>query len=298
MLLRLLMNVVISLMNLDIPRNYSCPAITHRFPGNSNILFFRASEYYKLLSLSQGLVPEFVNPKYKPGSRSEYLQPARLESMMQDYPKLLLQYPDAGIRGNHAIVSYPRFLAWSPVKNAPARAKEQEAKTGNPESAASGEADQLRLYRELLLSVNTCPVCNPAGEQRVIMEDGAYVVFSAECGCTTEEIHQHIGKDVVLKAGSILIVNCRNWKLDNVVVDGVLRLNGSETSEVYLKNVVMNNKGWHYVFISHNDANYSVIFQMRGHIVERIEQCVLSVNAPGMCVIENEHFTSSCVIEK
>ena len=156
----------------------------------------------------------------------------------------------------------------------------------------------MHLYRELLLSVNTCPVCNPAGEKRVIMEDGAYVVFSAECGCTTEEIHQHIGKDVVLKAGSILIVNCRNWKLDNVVVEGVLMLNGSDNSEVYLKNVVVNNKGWHYVSISHNDANYSVIFQMRGHIVERIEQCVLNVNAPGMCIIENEHFTSSCVIEK
>lgn len=217
---------------------------------------------------------------------------------MQDYPKLLLQYPDAGVRGNHVIVSYPRFLAWSPVKNAPARAKEQEAKTGNPESAASGEADQLRLYRELLLSVNSCPVCNPTGEKRVVMEDGAYVVFSAECGCTTEEIHQHIGKNVVLKAGSILIVNCRNWRLDDVVVDGVLVLNGCDNGELYLKNVVVENKGWHFHSISHDDPNYSVIFQMRGHIVERVEQCVLTDNAAGICVIENEHFTSTCNVEK
>ena len=36
-----------------------------------------------------GVVVEFVNPKYKPGSRTEFKKPTRLECMMQDFPKLM-----------------------------------------------------------------------------------------------------------------------------------------------------------------------------------------------------------------
>ena len=35
------------------------------FPGNGNILSFRLDLYLKVLQYSKGLVPEFVNPKYK-----------------------------------------------------------------------------------------------------------------------------------------------------------------------------------------------------------------------------------------
>lgn len=32
---------------------------------------------------------EFVNPKYKAGSRTDFKKPTRLECMMQDFPKLM-----------------------------------------------------------------------------------------------------------------------------------------------------------------------------------------------------------------
>lgn len=37
----------------------------------------------------EGVVVEFVNPKYKAGSRTEFKKPTRLECMMQDFPKLM-----------------------------------------------------------------------------------------------------------------------------------------------------------------------------------------------------------------
>lgn len=37
----------------------------------------------------QGVVVEFVNPKYKAGDRTEFKKPTRLECMMQDFPKLM-----------------------------------------------------------------------------------------------------------------------------------------------------------------------------------------------------------------
>lgn len=38
-------------------------------------------------STVQGLVPEFVNPKYADAAKSKFKKPTRLECMMQDHPK-------------------------------------------------------------------------------------------------------------------------------------------------------------------------------------------------------------------
>ena len=131
---------------------------------------------------------------------TEYLQPTRLESMMQDYPKLMRVYRESlKITNSHLIITYPREIAWSPVKNSLSRGRELEKKTGHAESAASGEHDLLNTYRLLLMSVNECPVCNPSHVPRVTVEEGAYVVFGPEAGCTTEEIHSHLGSDILLK---------------------------------------------------------------------------------------------------
>ena len=39
--------------------------MTDRYPGNVNILTLDLSKYVEVLEESRGLVPEFVNPKYK-----------------------------------------------------------------------------------------------------------------------------------------------------------------------------------------------------------------------------------------
>ena len=75
---------------------------------------------------------------------TEYLQPTRLESMMQDYPKLMRVYRESlKITNSHLIITYPREIAWSPVKNSLSRGRELEKKTGHAESAARGEHDLL-----------------------------------------------------------------------------------------------------------------------------------------------------------
>ena len=42
-----------------------------------------------LTPLPQGIIPEFVNPKYADESKTTFKSPTRLECMMQDYAKLL-----------------------------------------------------------------------------------------------------------------------------------------------------------------------------------------------------------------
>jgi UDP-sugar pyrophosphorylase len=59
------------------------------FPGNINVLVFKAKPYRDVLQKTGGSVPEFVNPKYKDNTKTTFKKPTRLECMMQDYPKLL-----------------------------------------------------------------------------------------------------------------------------------------------------------------------------------------------------------------
>ena len=43
-----------------------------------------------------GAMPEFVNPKYADASKEVFKAPARLECMMQDFPKMLGQGAKVG----------------------------------------------------------------------------------------------------------------------------------------------------------------------------------------------------------
>ena len=57
--------------------------------GNINQLILKVDSYVKSLEETQGIIAEFVNPKYKDASKTAFKSSTRLECMMQDYPKAL-----------------------------------------------------------------------------------------------------------------------------------------------------------------------------------------------------------------
>ena len=212
---------------------------------------------------------------------------------MQDYPKLLFEAKKVmEVNPTCLVVTFPRFMAWSPVKNDYERAAILKSKTGFEESPRSGEADIMELFRKQLLSINDCPVCNPMKEQRIIIEEGAHICLWPECGVTTEELHKHIGKNVVIKKGSVLIVRCHNWYLNNVEIDGCLILGNEMISQqeglkgsVKLENVKVCNKGWHYYSIDKDDMSINIIYRMRGYMVNREESYLIDIQSNGEFVI-------------
>ena len=82
------------------------------FPGNTNTLVFKISEYVRTLEKSRGVIPEFVNPKYANAERTVFKAATRLECMMQDYPKLLSS--DKSLVG---FTTYDTWYCFSPAKN-------------------------------------------------------------------------------------------------------------------------------------------------------------------------------------
>jgi len=111
------------------------------FPGNINVLVVELSSYASILSRTRGIIAEFVNPKYADASRSAFKKPTRLETMMQDLPKLF------GPRERTGVTIFDRRWSFSADKNNLAEARSKLAAKGPPESGASAENDFYHAMR-------------------------------------------------------------------------------------------------------------------------------------------------------
>ena len=114
------------------------------YPGNCNQLVFELQTYLATLEASGGVMPEFVNPKYKDASRTAFKSPTRLECMMQDFPWLMP--PDAAV----SFTLLDASLFYCPVKNALADAAKKAAAGQSPSSASAGEFALYALSARLL----------------------------------------------------------------------------------------------------------------------------------------------------
>lgn len=63
------------------------------FPGNINQLVFSLPPYVDTLNRTKGVMPEFVNPKYKDEKKTIFKKPTRLECLMQVRPQLDVSFP-------------------------------------------------------------------------------------------------------------------------------------------------------------------------------------------------------------
>ena len=88
-----------------LPSGYS------QLPGNTNCFALKLDSYVEVLEKSQGLINEFINPKYADNTKTSFKSSARLECMMQDYPKLLPNCDKVGF------ASCPKGYCFSALKN-------------------------------------------------------------------------------------------------------------------------------------------------------------------------------------
>jgi UDP-sugar pyrophosphorylase len=88
---------------------------TPLFPGNVNNIVIEMDVYTKTLrGEDQGVVEEFVNPKYKDDTRREFKKPTRLECMMQDIPTLFQK--EMGKEAKIGFTMFDRWFTFSPAK--------------------------------------------------------------------------------------------------------------------------------------------------------------------------------------
>eukprot|EP00913_Durusdinium_trenchii_P014136 g13268.t1 len=110
------------------------------FPGNINVLLFNLPAYARCLQQTGGVVPEFVNPKWANSEKTKLKSSTRLESMMQDFPRLCQPGDKVGM------TQLDRWIAKTTVKNN----LEDARKKVPPECALTAEADIYACNAKLL----------------------------------------------------------------------------------------------------------------------------------------------------
>lgn len=225
-----------------------------KFPGNINVLVFDCKHYASELKKSRGVMPEFVNPKYKDAAKTVFDKPTRLECMMQDYPKLL-----GSDEVRVGFTQCERWMSFSAVKNKLDEAVKKQKQTGYAESASSGEFDIYRAHRKRLQLAGVTSIAldsddaksNPAVTYAGIQltNTGAKVVLAPNVACTVAELRTKIPhpERIRISPRSTLVVKGSGVSIDSLELDGALVIEASEKSKVNVEGLKVENEGWEFV---------------------------------------------------
>lgn len=261
------------------------------FPGNANNIVIEIGSYAKTLrGEDQGVVVEFVNPKYKDESRTDFKKPTRLECMMQDIPKLFQK--EMGKEANIGFTMFDRWFTFSPAKNA-LEAGEADVEKGStaPGTMSSAESDKyIQNQRKLKFAGADVPV-NEKPDDLVKMSGipvtpGPRVVLNPSFGITQEEILDKVGSAETCRITerSAVILEGHHLKIKNMDVDGSLVIRCGEDTHVTVDGLKVQNKGWELKELDPS-KEYLEAIAIRGYTMEKHETAKYILNEPGNFVI-------------
>ncbi|MEI6034345.1 MAG: UTP--glucose-1-phosphate uridylyltransferase [Verrucomicrobiae bacterium] len=181
------------------------------FPGNINLLVIRLAPYLRVLESSGGIIAEFVNPKFSDPARTQFKKPARLETMMQDLPKLFVSGENVGV------TVFDRTWCFSACKNALADAADKVRAGGPPESASSAENDFYLAGRAKLRAAGM-GVSDAAGLhiQGIPVTVGPRVILRPSFALTLADVRERIRGGSISGASTLILDG--DIRLENVTV--------------------------------------------------------------------------------
>ena len=248
------------------------------FAGNTNVLVVDLQRYAPLLARTRGIVAEFVNPKYADEKRTTFKKPARLETMMQDLPKLFPEDWKVGV------TVFDRAFAFSADKNNLADARAKAAAGGPPESGASAESDfyqghrtRLRLAGASVAEGESVPI------QGIPFQRGARVVLHSSFALTQADLRARV-RGLRLEADATLIVS-GDVQLDQVAVAaGASLLVCSEAgSSLQVRDAEVRNAGHALIPLSEDEMKGGAPedLRLRGFRMEKREGLELKAEGGG-----------------
>jgi len=189
------------------------------YPGNINVLVFKLSNYAKCLDRSNGIVKEFVNPKWQDDSRTKFKSPTRLECTMQDFPLL------CGPEDRVGFSQLERQMCFTCVKNNLTDA----AKKKPPDCALSAEADIYACNARLLsLAGPKVEIAEPAEVEFLGIHAliGARIVLMPAWGISLEDMKSRVKGPVRISGKSALVLD-GDVVLEELDLDGALVVRGA-----------------------------------------------------------------------
>lgn len=235
----------------------------------------------------QGVVLEFVNPKYKDDTRTDFKKPTRLECMMQDIPKLFQK--EMGSEANIGFTMFDRWFTFSPAKNA-LEAGVEAAQKGStaPGTMSSAESDKyIQNQRKLKFAGADIDVTTDADLVLVAgipVTEGPRILLCPSFGITQEEIVAKIQGDVKISKRSSVVLEGHHLSIKNLDVDGALIIRAGDDTHVTVDGLKVRNQGWTLV---ENDPSmeYEETVAIRGYTMDKKETTEYILHEPGKFII-------------
>eukprot|EP01025_Chloroclados_australasicus_P016145 TRINITY_DN1797_c0_g1_i1.p1 TRINITY_DN1797_c0_g1~~TRINITY_DN1797_c0_g1_i1.p1 ORF type:complete len:618 (+),score=92.59 TRINITY_DN1797_c0_g1_i1:128-1981(+) len=248
------------------------------FPGNINQLIIKLDSYVKTLQKTKGIIGEFVNPKYKDDTRTEFKSATRLECMMQDYPKSLPSEARVGFSTVNQVWS-----AYSPVKNSPADAL-KKSQGGNPShGAASAEMDTYKATAEAL-KMGGAKIGGPVKRTFNGVELDLYpqIVFSPAFVNDFLDLEAKVNcKGLDISNNSTLIINGSDIQIKSLKLDGALIIEAVQGVKLTIDGLSVTNKGWEFESVKKDSPGILEESQIRGFIIKKSGVTSLAFEKPG-----------------
>ncbi len=255
------------------------------FPGNCNTLVIRMESYVRILEASQGIIAEFVNPKYSDETKSAFKKPTRLETMMQDLPKLFGKSEKVGV------TIFSRMWSFSPNKNNVVDAAAKIASGGPADSSATAENDFYAAGRARLAVAGM--KVEEAAEKMILgvpFTIGPKVILRPSFAVTLDE-----GCDKVsggsISGESTLIIDGSDITLDNVELSGstALVVKACAGAKVIVKGA-FENAGFALIELTEQErsaeSEVSEYLKIRGYKFENKGAEIFEFNEPGDYTVE------------
>ncbi|KMZ80198.1 hypothetical protein PVIIG_01978 [Plasmodium vivax India VII] len=276
------------------------------FPGNTNSILFEMKRYNELLKRTNGVVPEYVNPKYADCERKHFVRATRVESMMQDFAFLYdcvggeasgdVSHEGGGSnmggyfykRGRVGVTQLDRCLCFSAVKNDPVKAKSKVERGIHPECMFSAEADlyysncaflQLAcLYNGKELLLDELEVKTFKGVRYFLPPK---VLFEPQFAFTLTDLVKKVTGNISIRRNSTLWVKS-DALIRNLHLDGALIIGGGNSEDavslpiVLEKNLCVRNRGDELVALSDRGEENSEQLRIRGYKLVRSEALLIS----------------------
>ena len=240
----------------------------------------------------QGVVLEFVNPKYKDDTRTEFKKPTRLECMMQDIPKLF-QKELGGSATRIGFCLFDRWLTFSPAKNALEAGQEAVQKGSTaPGTMSSAESDLYIANQHKLVTagVQVAETKDPSkwiSVAGIRVTPGPFIVLGANFAVTHKVLESRFpnGSAVSISDRSAFVVEGKHITVESMKLDGALVLQAGPETHVTVRGLKVQNDGWERQELDpHQD--YPERVRIRGYTMVRKATAEYRLTEPGHFVID------------
>ena len=199
------------------------------FPGNTNVLCFEITKYYEALKKTNGLTPEFINPKYADSTKSIFKSPARLECMMQDFPLLFTNDEKVGF------TTYPIWFSFACCKNNLSDGVDKISKGLNAESAFSVEQNIFNCNVKILRKLNLIEIKDRDLTDKIIIHNkeiqiGPKLLIKPSFAVSVYQLKDTIKGNILLSANSTMILEGDEKIEKDIEINGTYRQIGNNVS--------------------------------------------------------------------